>query len=101
MTVFSQGHRPRVANCARHPQDENTVMVVAGASEQQKQHELEEESGLASMVFEGGRGAKRERERERERERDEEKSRKDRSTRAAEEKIEGEIPSESSRCDPV
>ncbi|KYN33432.1 hypothetical protein ALC56_12144 [Trachymyrmex septentrionalis] len=97
MTVFSQGHRPRVANCARHPQDENTVMVVAGASEQQKQHELEEESGLASMVFEGGRGAKRERERER----DEEKSRKDRSTRAAEEKIEGEIPSESSRCDPV
>ena len=90
MIVFSQGHRPLVANCARYPQDENAVMV-AGASEQQKQHELKEENGLASMVFEGGRGAKR----------DEEKSRRDRPTRAAEEKIEGEIPSKSSRCDPV
>ncbi|EGI58467.1 hypothetical protein G5I_13433 [Acromyrmex echinatior] len=92
--VDFEGHRPRVANCARHPQDENihTVMVVAGASEQQKQHELEEESGLASMVFEGDRGAKR----------DKEKSRRDRSTRAVEEKIEErEILSESSRCDPV
>lgn len=71
MTVFSQGHGPRVANCARYPQDENTVMVVAGASEQQKQHELKEENGLAVMVFEGGRGAKR----------DEEKSRRDRRER--------------------
>lgn len=33
--------------CARYPQDENTGMVAAGASEQQEQHELKEESGFA------------------------------------------------------
>lgn len=95
-SVFSQGHGPRVANCARHPRDENTVMVAAGASEQQKQHELKEESGFMGMGFKGegeegrgDRGAKRE------------ESRSKRDRRAAEEKIEGEIPSESSRCDPV
>lgn len=70
-------------------------MVAAGASEQQKQHELKEESGFVGMGFKGeeegrgGRGAKRE------------ESRSKRDRRAAEEKIEGEIPSESSRCDPV
>lgn len=52
-SVFSQGHGPRVANCARHPRDENTVMVAAGASEQQKQHELKEESGFVGMGFKG------------------------------------------------
>lgn len=79
-------------NCARHPRDENTMMVAAGASEQQKQHELEEESGFAGMGFKGGSGSE-------EREREEKKQK--RPTSAAEEKIEGEIPSESSRCDPV
>jgi len=66
------------------------MMMAAGASEQQKQHELKEESGFAGMGFKGGRGAKREEEKQ-----------KRPTSGAAEDEIEGEIPSESSRCDPV
>lgn len=73
-------------SCVRHPRDENTVMVAAGASEQQKQHELKEESGFAGMGFKReSRGMKRE----------ERRSRRDR--RVTEEKIEGEIPRRSPR----
>ncbi|KYN05079.1 hypothetical protein ALC62_04067 [Cyphomyrmex costatus] len=32
MIVFSQGHGPRVANCARHPQDENTEGEIPSES---------------------------------------------------------------------
>jgi len=56
-------------------------MVAAGASEQQKQHELKEESGFAGMGFKRESGSE---------EREERRSRRDR--RATEEKIEGESP---------
>ncbi|TGZ57429.1 Uncharacterized protein DBV15_05805 [Temnothorax longispinosus] len=83
---FRRVMSPSRESCARHPRDENIVMLAAGASEQQKQHELKEESGFAGTGFKGGSGSE---------EREGWRSRRDR--RSAEEKIEGEIPSESSR----
>lgn len=77
-------------NCARHPRDENIVIAAAGASEQQKQHELEEESGFSATGFKGREGPG-----------SAGRGRREAEETDAEEKIEGEIPSESSRCDPV
>lgn len=65
---------------ARYSRDENTGVVAAGASEQQEQHELEEERAVPrGRTAAGGKDG----------------------GRAQEERIEEEIPSESSRCDPV
>ncbi|CAL1687104.1 unnamed protein product [Lasius platythorax] len=77
-------------SCVVHPQDENIGMVAAGASEQQEQHELEEESGFVGTRVKGG-----------ERQRATEEERK--TGRAMEERIEEEIPSRRvlAMCDPV
>lgn len=83
-------------SCVVHPQassgNENIGMVAAGASEQQEQHELEEESGFVGTRVEGGG--------EGEVESNEEEERK---TGRAMERIEEEIPSRRvlAMCDPV
>lgn len=71
-----------------HPQDENIGMVAAGASEQQEQHELEEESG---ELRKGGRERVRKTEEER------------KIRRAVEERMDEKIPSRRvlAMCDPV
>lgn len=82
--------RREALSCVVHPQDENIGMVAAGASEQQEQHELEEESGFVGTRVKGG-----------ERQRATEEERK--TGRAMEERIEEEIPSRRvlAMCDPV
>lgn len=91
---FVRPARPWVVLCILgHPQDENIGMVAAGASEQQEQHELEEESGFVSTEVRK-RGERRGGEQRRKKGRTDERWKK---------KIDEEIPSRRvlTMCDPV